>query len=137
MYFKDNMKYTTKQGKLLIEYFENNNDRHITASELIEHFKDSIAKATVYRQLEKLCDAGIIRKYTIGIGKENCFQLNETQHCEMHFHLMCNECKKIIHLECKALNEISSHICEEHGFELDSSKTVLYGKCSDCQNKAK
>ena len=131
------MKYSTKQGRKVYEYFVNNPKKHISADELYKKLSGSVGKATVYRQLEKLCDEGLIRKYSIGKGQSSCYQLNKEKHCETHYHLMCTECHKVIHLECDTLSSLSKHIMSEHGFLLDSSKTVLYGICSDCLEKQK
>lgn len=131
------MKYATRQGRLLLDYFGKYPEKHITAEELSEALKNDVAKATIYRQLEKLVGEGSIRKYSLGKGNSSCYQLNREKHCELHYHLMCTECKKVIHLECEALDALSKHIASEHGFVLDSSRTVLYGQCASCRAKSK
>ena len=56
-------KYKTKQREILLEYLESVPGIHITASDVCAYFKEqgaSIGQSTVYRQLERLVEEGII-----------------------------------------------------------------------------
>ena len=53
--------------------------------------------------------------------------------CREHFHLKCEGCGRLIHVECDELAKIASHMEKEHGFAVDSSKTVFYGICRECR----
>ena len=44
----------------------------------------------------------------------------------------CEKCGKLVHLETDDLKDVCSQLKQEHGFSLDSAKTVLYGVCSEC-----
>lgn len=131
-------KYNTKQREKILLYLKENKDSNITAEEILAHFKmigENIGKSTVYRFLNSLVEENIIKKYMVDNRNCSCYQYIEEQHCDEHYHLKCEKCNKIIHLECEEFKEIQKHISEEHDFELDSIKTVLYGVCKECSKK--
>lgn len=132
------MVYQTRQSKRILEELQKNKERHLTAEEIYLRLKESgggVGQTTVYRQLEKLCEQGTVRKYLSGTGSA-CFQLVEQgAQCHTHYHLKCTACGKLIHTECAVLNALSEHIQAEHGFSMDSSKTVFYGLCAACAQK--
>ncbi len=130
-------KYMTKQRKILLEYFEKTPGVHVTAADVFEYFRSkgaAIGQSTVYRNLEKLVDEGVIRKYCIDGSSPACFEYtgpegNEEECC---FHCKCEKCGKVIHLHCEELDEIQSHLITEHRFRMNSVRTVFYGLCEDC-----
>ena len=133
------MKYKTKQRDDLLSIIKEFNDEHVTAEELynvIVEKKFDISKATLYRTLESFVNEGVLKKIIIDNKSSACYQYCD--HCEedaSHFHLMCEKCGKLIHLECDEVNELIEHVSEEHDFDINSSKVVLYGLCDNCRNK--
>ena len=127
------MKYKTKHRKELINYLKKNADRHLTISEIqIEIPK--IPQATLYRLMDSLVTDGEVRKYIIGPSSSCCFQYVNCHHKD-HFHLICQKCGKLIHLECDEVNNFISHLEDEHGFSVDISKINFYGVCDECQKE--
>ena len=57
--------YNTKQKSLILDYLMKKN-AHATACEITAALKSSVSTATVYRQLQKLVDDGIVKKYVTG-----------------------------------------------------------------------
>ncbi len=134
--------YKTKQQDLLISYLKATQGRHFTADDVRLYFdgKDvSIGIATIYRQLEKLVSEGVVQKYFLGEQTAACFEYtgDGCNAGEKHFHLKCEKCGKLVHLECDDLKEVCSHLKQEHGFSLDSLRTVFYGVCSECSDEEK
>ncbi|HML36351.1 MAG TPA: Fur family transcriptional regulator [Bacillota bacterium] len=132
--------YRTKQKDQIMDCLIKNKDRHITADEILSALsegKPHVGKTTIYRYLDKLVSQGTVRKYFLEGGKSACYQyMDENGACEEHFHLKCVDCGQLFHLDCGYLAEMDSHIREHHGFQVDNSKTVLYGRCGDCAGKA-
>ena len=126
----------TKQSKYVLECFEENPEKHLTADEvsaILEKKNTAVSKATIYRRLEKFTESGIIRKYITSPDEPECYQLiTEKGHCTEHFHLKCIECGELIHLSCDFLRQMEKHIFSEHKFTISSGKTVIYGRCSKC-----
>jgi Fur family ferric uptake transcriptional regulator len=107
-------------------------------SEIARHFINegaAIGQTTIYRQLEKLVSLGKIRKYTHGEGDGSCYQYVANAACVEHFHLKCEDCGELIHLDCAFLDEIEQHLLTEHEFQVNALKTVFYGKCGKCYLK--
>lgn len=129
--------YKTKQKELILSYLKECPLPHVTAGDISLHLKNSgspVGTATVYRQLEKLTEAGLVRKYNLEDGA--CFQYVEGgKECREHFHLKCLSCGELIHVDCDFLCTIAPHILEHHGFEVDNSRTVMYGMCKNCRKE--
>lgn len=129
--------YKTKQQELLLSYLSTIKGKHFTAEDIRAHFEGkniSIGTATIYRQLEKLVSEGKIQKYFIDEHSAACFEYTgeECSQNESHFHLKCEQCGRLIHLECGELEELGSHLKSEHGFKLNPLRTVFYGLCTNC-----
>lgn len=133
------MKYNTKQKAAILRCVENTKGQHFTIDSLCEKLFEngvSVGRTTVYRYLERLSDEGILRKYSAALGESVCYQYVEVkQHCHEHFHLKCEKCGSLIHMECEELEGIIEHINSHHGFKLNPLKTVIYGICEGCAAK--
>lgn len=133
--------YKTKQKEKILKFLNDNKDRHVTASEIIAYLscgENSVGSATIYRYLDKLVSGNIIRKFYLDEKTGACYQMVEDNaECHEHFHLKCINCGKLYHIDCSYMKSLNSHIFEHHGFKVDNSKTVLYGKCEECESKNK
>ncbi len=121
------MKYKTRQRDEIFRVFESRPSECLTAREVMAQV--SAGEATVFRALTALSEEGLIRKFSGESGA--CYRYAECG--GGHLHLRCEECGKIIHLDCEFLSEISSHFLREHGFALNSGKTVILGRCESCR----
>ena len=134
--------YKTRKREALTKYLQENSGRHVTVSDINEHFQnagESISLATIYRFLGSMTDSGTVRKYTVeGVGSA-CYEYIGQRHGETGagtFHLKCERCGQLIHLKCDLLKETGRHIRDEHGFRVDPGRTVLYGVCGSCRGDA-
>ena len=135
----DKPKYQTTQSFLIVEYLEGRKGQHLTAKAIVAGLEETgagIGAATVYRQLERLGEEGLMRKYFIGEGEAACFEyVGEdcgcaNDHC---FHCLCTSCGRLVHVECHDLGEVGDHLLSHHGFAIDPLRTVFYGLCADCR----
>jgi Fur family ferric uptake transcriptional regulator len=121
-----------------MEYLASLGGKHVTAAQIAEHFRGArppIGLTTVYRHLEKLEDSGHVRKYFVDGVSSACYQyVMDNENCPEHFHLKCESCGALLHLECGMLDRVRRHVFEEHSFSIDRSKMVFYGKCADCMD---
>lgn len=127
--------YNTKSREMLIEYFEQNSDRCLSAKDIIGNAELKIGEATVYRLLTKLTTQGILTKSLARDGYGSLYQLSPHEDCNKHFHLKCLDCGDIIHMECNAMRSLESHIECKHDFKVDNAFTVIYGHCKNCSGK--
>ena len=85
---------------------------------------------TVYRQLERLAQQGLVHKVVTDQGAYY-------QYCTSHdesscFLLKCEKCGAIRHLDCSHLGELYRHLEQEHHFRIDPRRTLFYGLCEAC-----
>ncbi len=127
------MTYNTKNRQIVIEVLKDNKDKHLTIEDIFELTSREVPLASLYRIIDSLTKEGIIRKYIIDNKTSACYQyaLDKIEH--NHFHLRCSCCGKIIHLECDEVSHLLKHIEEEHNFEIDVTKVILYGLCDSCK----
>ena len=128
------MKYKTKNRELLIAFLKENNDKHLSITEIQENLKD-IPQASLYRLVDSLVQEGLILRYIVGPNKSACYQYADHNEDHHHFHLVCENCGKLIHLECDEVEELVHHIDQNHNFKVDISKVNLYGLCEECKKK--
>ncbi len=132
--------YKTKQRAELQEYLASTKGKHFTAADICAHFKNRekhIGTTTVYRRLEELVNAGEVKKYFIDETSSACFEYigdgaPQAERCAC-YHLKCEKCGRLIHLECDEITALETHITEHHGFRIDPVRTVFYGICEDCE----
>lgn len=126
--------YKTRQGETLEAYLRARPGQHTTAAELCARF--SMGKATVYRQLERLVEAGLVAKYTVDSTTAACYayvgpaQTPDRENC---YHCKCQQCGALIHLHCDEVEHLRRHMLDHHGFALDARRTVFYGLCEACR----
>ena len=120
--------YKTKQGDELRSFLESVPGKHITAADVCDYFRRTgkpMGMATVYRQLDKLVDEGVIAKYNIDAGTPACFEYLGTHLSqETCYHCKCSVCGKLIHMHCEELPELQKHILQHHGFAIDPVLTL-------------
>ncbi len=132
----DRNSYNTKQRDEIVDFFGRHRGTCFTAKELIRSGEISVGEATVYRTLSKLTNQGVLKRYTDG-DNGAAYQLNESEKCDSHFHLKCERCMKIIHMDCSFMAEMKQHIESSHDFNVDIGRTVIYGICGECAEKEK
>ncbi len=131
--------YNTKQKQLIKDFITENAERQLTCEEISFLLKERgtpVGKTTVYRFLEKLTKNGEVRKLTDTDSKSATYQyIDKKLNCDGHLHLCCTECGRIFHLGCDFMNSVGEHIREHHRFEINNSKTVIFGICESCALK--
>lgn len=106
---------------------------HLTADELYERVRKSmprISLATVYRNLEILSEAGIIRKLEIS-GRQKRFDAIVGD----HDHIYCVQCQQIENLDIdKSEMSIPTHESMK-GYSITGCRLEVSGICPKCQKK--
>jgi len=129
--------YRTKHQEQILDYLKSSRGQHHTAAQIKEHFDaehQSIGTATIYRQLERFVEEGMVRKYLLETGDSACYEYVDAKlECASHFHCKCEQCGRLIHMDCHELQDIREHLLEHHGFAWNAGKTVFYGICDQCR----
>ena len=129
----DNKSYKTKQRESLLEFFKANKEKCFLAKDIIKNTDVHLGEATIYRTLSKFVEEGLLKKFISEAGGGSYYQYNEGKsECASHFHLKCVKCGTLFHMDCGFLTDMTNHISQNHGFNVDNSKTTLYGTCKNC-----
>ena len=129
--------YKTRQQDLLLSFLKQTAGTHFTAEDVRRHFEKRetpLGSATIYRQLEKLVSDGRLVKYFIDEKSAACFEYTGEDSAKesAHFHIKCEKCGTLIHLDCEELDKLTTHLKSEHGITLNPLRTVFYGVCKSC-----
>ncbi len=130
--------YKTAGRQKLLDFLESHPDRQFLVDELSEELNRRIgeshksSKSSLYRHLSELCDEGTVRKYRSDTQSAYVYQYVGRGDCCHHFHLKCVSCGALVHLECAVSEELLDHIRSDHGFRVDSGRSILYGMCETC-----
>jgi Fur family ferric uptake transcriptional regulator len=112
-------------------------ERHFTIEDFIislRQSKKNISRATVYRTMVLLLNAGLIYK----IQRRNEVPLYElTTEDDHHDHMFCISCGKIIEFSSEELENLQEKICVDHLFKSSFHSLKIYGHCKDCVKNLK
>lgn len=121
----------TNQREMILRELKKSK-KHLTADELYERvkkFMPRISLATVYRNLEILSDAEMIRKLEIS-GRQKRFD----SELEDHDHIYCVECHRIENLDIGD-NEVDLCTADTKGYQVTGRRLEVTGLCPKCQKK--
>lgn len=126
-------RFTDQQRDLVRHIFARHS--HFDADQLIEDLRSAglnISRATVYRTLTKLVDAGLLRGMETGAKMLYEHDYGYPQ----HEHLVCGKCGGIIEFQHPAIEAAIREICAEHHFQFDGHSLLIRGVCANC-NRAR
>lgn len=117
--------------RIAILGFMRENPVHPTAEVVYEALRDkvgSLSLTTVYNTLRLFTEYNLVSMLTID-DTFRCFDGN----VEMHAHLMCRNCKKIIDMPMP--KEIAAFLEDVDDFQADEVQLYVKGICKECKMK--
>jgi len=108
-------------------------DGHISADNLVEIIRREdgrISRATVYRTLQWMVEAGIARKVDFGEGK---FRFEHSYRHPRHFHLICKTCNTSSEFLSSDIEALIEEVSAARGFAARQSVVQIYGTCEACR----
>lgn len=126
-------RYTDQQRDMVRYIFARHN--HFDADQLVDDMKRDgfrVSRSTIYRTLDKLVDAGLLRALEVGPRKYYEHDYGYPQ----HEHLYCEHCKKMIEFQNGAIETLVSDVCRQHGFQSAGHSFIIRGICAEC-NRAR
>jgi len=93
-----------------------------------------IGRATVYRTLKLLVDAGLASVRDFGNGVRHYEPVKSTME---HYHLVCTLCHKIVEFTLPQLGKEAVRVAREHGFEFTGLEFEVRGLCPECARKVR
>ena len=101
---------------------------HFDADKLASDLK--APKATVYRALADMVEAGLLKEMEIGRKKVYEHDYGYPQ----HEHLHCTSCDKLIEFSSAELLLIRDAVSRQHQFRPQSHTLIISGTCADCRS---
>jgi Fur family transcriptional regulator, ferric uptake regulator len=115
---------------------------HLTADDLFDLIRgeDSargdgqpslrISRATVYRTLQWMVDAGIARKVDFGEGR---FRFEHSYRHPRHFHLICKSCNRSFEFLSSDIESLIEEVAGARNFAARQSVLQIHGTCEACR----
>jgi Fur family transcriptional regulator, ferric uptake regulator len=130
---KPPQRYTDQQRDMVRYIFSQHN--HFDADQLIDAMRTAglrPSRATVYRTLAKLVEAGLLRRLELGPRTHYEHDYGYPQ----HDHLQCEKCQQVIEFQDPAIEEAIRTVARAHHFQVSGHTFVIHGTCANC-NRAR
>ena len=89
-----------------------------------------ISRATVYRTLQWMVDAGIARKVDFGEGR---FRFEHSYRHPRHFHLICKSCNRSFEFLSSDIESLIEEVAGARNFAARQSVLQIHGTCEACR----
>lgn len=133
--------YDSIQKKALIDYMRRHDYRPLTIDEIVSGLTAEAqsgnyivpGKSTVYRHMTKLVEGGSVKRFVRGNSRQFLYQITDGDKCRLHFHLKCDGCGRLYHMDDEISRSIAEIIGQKNGFLIDRDETTFYGLCRKCK----
>ena len=106
---------------------------HLSADDLVDVIRSEdhkISRATVYRSLQWMVEAGIARKVDFGEGR---FRFEHSYRHPRHFHLICKTCNSSYEFLSSDIEVLIEEVSAARRFSARQSVVQIYGTCEECR----
>jgi Fur family transcriptional regulator, ferric uptake regulator len=106
---------------------------HLSADDLVDLIRredQRISRATVYRTLQWMVEAGIARKVDFGEGR---FRFEHSYRHPRHFHLICKSCNRSSEFLSSDIEVLIEEVAAARNFSARQSVLQIYGTCEECR----
>ena len=106
---------------------------HLSADDLFDLVRREdphIGRATVYRTLQWMVEAGIARKVDFGEGR---FRFEHSYRHPRHFHLICKTCNRSSEFLSSDIETLVEEVAAARNFAARQSVVQIYGECEECR----
>ena len=110
---------------------------HLSADDLVDVMRmegHRVSRATVYRTLQWMVDAGMARKVDFGEGR---FRFEHSYRHPRHFHLICKACNRSFEFLSSDIEALIEEVAEAREFSAGRSVVQIYGTCEECRKGRK
>jgi len=110
---------------------------HFDADQLLMLFRRKgrpVSRATLYRTLARLVDAGIVHKIEMATGQARYEPMFGRHH---HDHLVCVECGRIFEFENRDIERLQEEVCRRKKFTMTGHTHQIRGSCESCSEKSR
>jgi Fur family ferric uptake transcriptional regulator len=134
-YLQSRGKRITQQRRALIDHVFKRHD-HFDADELIANVShlqlgSKVSRPTVYRTLNELVEAGLLRRMNLGGRAVYEHDYGYPQHDHLH----CTLCDRLIEFQSDELQCLRDAVGREHRFRVTGHRLIVTGICHECSTK--
>lgn len=118
-----------KKYRVKIQEIIENSHSHLTAEEVFRLLRETfpqVARATVYNNLNALCEAGLVRKVSVQGMPDRYDRIRR------HDHLVCKACGRLVDLD---LSDLTHQLQRQVSVPFLSYDLKLVYLCEQCQKK--
>ncbi len=122
----------SRQRNLIVETFYAIGG-HVPVERLVAEVRRQeprVSVATVYRTMKLLAECGLALPRQFGEAQTLYEPAGGRGH---HDHLICTACGRIVEFENQRIEALQRRVARTHGFEVESHKLELYGRCAGCR----
>ena len=104
---------------------------HLSVEQIAERVQERnpyVSLSTVYRTLELLRELGLVRENHLP-GEHPRYEIADGQ---AHHHLVCRNCRAVIHLDNQLLGDLHEKLQEQYRFHSLTLDLMAMGYCSAC-----
>jgi len=131
---KSGFRWTNQRALIVRTALETH--EHFTAEELLDRCRrvdPKVSRATVYRTLTVLEEAGFVEGLETGDGGRKFEHVLGHEH---HDHMVCLRCGKIIEFRDDELERRQELAAAREGFSIQRHSLRIYGHCRDCAERS-
>ncbi len=106
-------------------------EEHLSIDQITERVQQRnpyVSLSTIYRTLELLKELGLVRENHLA-GEQPHYEAAEGKD---HHHLVCRNCRTIIHLDDALLGNLNEQLQEQYHFHNVTLDLVAAGYCDKC-----
>jgi Fur family transcriptional regulator, ferric uptake regulator len=128
-------KHSGKRDQILRIFLQQQG--HLSADDLFDLVRreaSGIGRATVYRTLQWMVDAGLARKVDFGEGRSRFEPSYGHPH---HFHLICSTCHRSSEFLSSDIESVVEEVSTARRFTPAQTVVQIYGTCEECRTGAR
>ncbi len=125
-YLKKNKMFFTKERTQLLDFIFDQ-EGHFSADELMFEMQKrdvKVSRATLYRSLSQMVDAGILSESDFGHGHTH-YEI--TLGSKPHVHLICTDSGDVREVNSQKLEDVLNELARKEGFKIKRYKIQLFG----------
>ena len=129
-YLQSRGKRMTHQRRVIVQEVFRRHE-HFNADELCDQLDKAdrdVSRPTVYRTLNELEDAGLLRKMPLAGRRVYEHDYGYPQ----HDHLYCERCEKLIEFQSDELLALRDKVARDADFRATGHRLIITGICDDC-----
>ena len=129
-YLQSRGKRMTQQRRIMVQEVFRRHE-HFNADDLCDQLSKAnrdVSRPTVYRTLNELEDAGLLRKIPL-VGRR---VYEHDYGYPQHDHLHCEKCQKLIEFHSEEIIALRDEIARNADFRASGHRLIITGICGDC-----